>query len=98
MKNKNRPFFYEEKKPFWPKLLFFLIVIIIFIFWGIRVPRIRQILGWRIIDGGSFAKSLFVPVSTPNPQQFRVSVIYPTIDTPSEEVIFAENLDELSEK
>jgi tetratricopeptide (TPR) repeat protein len=97
MRNKNRPFFYEDKKAFWPKLLFFLIVIIIFIFWGIRVPRIRQILGWRIIDGGSFAKSLFVPISTPNPQQFRVSVIYPTIDTPSEEVIFAENLDELSE-
>lgn len=97
MRNKNRPFFYEEKKAFWPKLVFFLFVIIIFIFWGVRVPRIRQLLGWRIIDSGSFAKSLFVPVSTPNPQQFRISVIYPTIDTPPEDVIFAENLNELSE-
>ena len=95
MRNKNRPFFYQEKKTTWPKFLLLIIGIAIFMIWGIRVPRIRQLFGWRVMDAQSYVKSLLIPVNTPNPLQFRIPTIYPTIEMPSEEVLFAKNLENI---
>ncbi len=96
MRNKNRPFFYQEKKTIWPKILLLIIGIVIFTIWGIRVPRIRQLFGWRLMDVRSYGKSLFIPINTPDPLQFRIPTIYPTVDMPPEEVIFAENLEDIN--
>ncbi len=48
------------------------------------------------MDTGTYGKSLVIPVSTPDPQQFRIPAVYPTIELPSEEVVFAENLEEIA--
>jgi hypothetical protein len=53
MRNKKRPFFYQEKKTIWPIFLLFIIGIAIFSIWSIRVPRIRQLFGWHVIDAQS---------------------------------------------
>jgi len=96
MRNKKRPFFYQEKKTIWPIFLLFIIGIAIFSIWSIRVPRIRQLFGWHVIDAQSYAKSLLIPVHTPNPLLFRIPTIYPTIEMPPEQVIFAENLENIN--
>ena len=45
MKNKYKPFFYEEKKtPFGTILLIILILAVIALLWAFRVPRYRQVL------------------------------------------------------
>ena len=58
--------------------------------------RIRQLFGWHVIDAQSYAKSLLIPVHTPNPLLFRIPTIYPTIEMPPEQVIFAENLENIN--
>ncbi len=96
MRNKNRPLFYENKKKTWPYVVFILITIVILIIWGAQVPVIRQTLGRSVLDGISYGKSLILPVSTVNPLNYRIQTYYPTLDLPSKEVIFAENLEDIN--
>ncbi len=97
MRNSRRPFFYKEKKKIWPKVLIFIVILAVFVFWGSRVPQVRQTVGSYAIDTGMYMKSLIRPVHTPDPQQFRLPAAYPTLELPSEEVVFAENLAEIAE-
>ena len=96
MRNKNRPFFYDDRKKKWPWGITLLILIIVAGIWGSRVPAIRQALGQPVIDSLSYGKSLIQPVATVDPLKYRIQTFYPTIELPSEEVLFAENLEDIS--
>jgi tetratricopeptide (TPR) repeat protein len=97
MRNKNRPFFYDDRKSKWPRFAVILILIIVAVIWGARVPAIRQALSQPILETISYGWSLLRPPSAVNPLDYRIQTFYPTVELPSREVIFAENLDQISQ-
>ncbi len=90
--NRRQPFFYQERKKRWPRFLLLLVILIVLLIWGARVPALRQLLARFIIDPASYGVSLVRPIYTPDPLNYRIETMYPTIELPSKEVIFAENL------
>ena len=100
MKNRYKPFFYDEKRISFRKfILYFLLAVIILIIAGYQVPGIRQIISEPLFAAGSFTwngiKEFFSMTrmyhEQPKPRQ-----TYTPIELPDKDVLFAESLENLS--
>ena len=100
MRNKNKPFFYDEKKtPFSQVLLTILIVTAIIIFACMQVPSARQVISEPLFAAGSFlyngARDFF-NATRMAPKEETKTQTYEPLDLPDTQVLFAESLDSLS--
>ena len=100
MRNKYKPFFYDEKKtPFSRILLTILIITVIAVFACMQVPGIRQVIVEPLYAAGSFlvngAKDFFDATRMAPKEEIKPQV-YEPLDLPDTQVLFAEDLDSLS--
>ncbi len=97
MYDPKKPFFYDRRKSSGKKkLLFFLFITVIIIFWGSKIPVIRQAVSSQFLEVFSYGRNLFKPVSTPDPYSYRIPTQFATPDLPSEDVLNANGLEDLS--
>lgn len=100
MKNKYKPFFYDEKKISFRKfILIFLLTAIILIFAGCQVPGIRQIISEPLFAFASYAWNgikEFISMTRMYHEQVKPRQTYPPIELPDKDVLFAESLESLS--
>lgn len=96
MRNPNKPFFYRKKKNPLPILLLILVVLGAGILWISKVPSLRKIIFPVTYKVFSYGGNLLEPLRTPDPRLYRIQTIVPTVELPSKEVIFAENLEDLA--
>ena len=100
MKNKNKPFFYEEKKtPFLKTALIFIISAAFIIYALFQVPDVRKLIAEPLWAAGSYAldlaKSLFSMTRMYKEKPKERSVWVP-LELPDKEILFAESLENLS--
>lgn len=102
MRNKNKPFFYEEKKtPFGTILLAVLIFAALALLWAYHVPTIRQVLSDPMYSAGSLIKNSakdFFDASRMGEKETAVPQTYPVPELPDRQVLFAEDLSGLSDQ
>ncbi len=96
MKNKYKPFFYEEKKtPFGTILLVILILAVLALLWAYHVPRFRQVLADPFYSTFSLIKNSardFFDATRMGEEETVKPQSYPVPELPDEEVLFAEDL------
>ena len=100
MRNKNRPFFYDEKKtPFWKTALIFIISAAFIIYALCQVPVIRQRIAEPLWAAGSFtlnlAKSFFSSTRMYREPEKKRAVWEP-LELPDKDILFAESLENLA--
>ena len=100
MKNRYKPFFYDEKRVSFGKIvLIFLLTVFILIFAGFQVPGIRQIISEPLFAAGSFAWNgikEFINMTRMYQEQEKPRQTYTPIELPDKDVLFAESLENLS--
>ncbi len=100
MKNKNRPFFYEEKKPSLGKILLSAaVILIIAIIFGYQIPVVRQRISEPLYAAGSFflnASKKLLEKTRMYHEPEKKKEVYDPIELPDKEVLFAESLENLS--
>ena len=100
MKNRYKPFFYDEKRASFSKImLIFLLTAFILIFAGFQVPGIRQIISEPLFAAGSFAWNgikEFISMTRMYQEQVKPRQTYTPIELPDKDVLFAESLENLS--
>ena len=100
MKNRYKPFFYDEKRiPFSKIILIFLLTTFALIFFGYQVPGIRQIISEPLFAAGSFAWNgikAFVTMTRMYQEEEKPRQTYTPVELPDKDVLFAESLENLS--
>ena len=96
MRNPNKPFFYQKKKNSLPILLLIPVILGAVVLWVSKVPSLRKIVFPVTYKVFSYGVNLLAPLRTPDPRLYRIQTIVPTVELPSKEVIFAENLEDLA--
>ena len=100
MKNRYKPFFYDEKRiPFSKIILIFLLTTFALIFFGYQVPGIRQIISEPLFATGSFAWNgikAFVTMTRMYQEEEKPRQTYTPVELPDKDVLFAESLENLS--
>ena len=100
MKNKYKPFFYENKKTSFRKIfLIVLICVAVFLFYGFQIPSIRQVIAEPLYAAWSFTfNSLrdFLNATRMYHEQPAPVQTYTPLEFPDRDVLFAESLESLS--
>ncbi len=102
MRNKNKPFFYEEKKTSFGTILpVILILAVLALLWAYQVPTIRQVLSDPIYSTVSLMKNSakdFLDATRMGEEETVKPQTYPVPELPDRQVLFAEDLSGLSEQ
>ena len=100
MRNKNKPFFYdEEKTPFGRIVLIILAAAAVLILAGLQAPRIRQIIAEPLYAAGSFCLNTakdFFEMTRMYHEEKKPAKTYPPRELPEAKVLFADTLENLS--
>ena len=100
MKNRYKPFFYDEKRISFRKfILIFLLTAVILVFIGFQIPGLRQVISEPLFAAGSFVwngTKAFINMTRMYHEQEKPRQTYTPVELPDKDVLFAESLENLS--